>query len=197
MYENVKILSRKEVEVPATSSWRRSSGRRRVQPHHLLAPSPHSSRERSDRFDRARATGCKQPSDAIDRVTGATLWDPRSRLLKSGDGERGFAFTRKNLCHSFNGAAHRYPAFPRDCNARFDSLRGRINFILRLSSCTRALRRFSPEECSAFRESLNVVDRRVAAFLIFFLCPSDRSRKIDSLRSGELRVYFFKFAHTN
>lgn len=76
------------------------------------------------------------------------LRDPRSRLLKSGDGERGFAFTRKNLCHSFNGAAHWHPAFPRDCNVRFDSLRRRINFILRLSSCTRALRRFSPEECS-------------------------------------------------
>lgn len=148
MHENVKILSGKrskyyhffvKKELGATSS---STAR-------LLAPFPHSSRAilviRSIR-DGARATGCKRAMRLIELR--GRLGDPRSRLLKSGDGERGFAFTRKNLCHSFNGAAHRHPAFLRDCSARFDSLRGRINFILRLSSCTRTLRRFSAEECS-------------------------------------------------
>lgn len=136
-----------------TSSWRRSSGRRRVQPHRLFAPFSAlleailaNQSIRSGEGDRLQATErCDWSS------YGGRLGDPRSRLLKSGDGERGFAFTRKNLCHSFNGAAHQHPAFPRDRNARFDSLRRRINFILRLSSCTRALRRFSPEEC--FREA--------------------------------------------
>lgn len=164
-----------------TSSWRRSSGR--VQPHRLFAPFSvlleailANQSIRSGEGDRLQATErCDWSS------YGGRLGDPRSRLLKSGDGERGFAFTRKNLCHSFNGAAHQHPAFPRDRNARFDSLRRRINFILRLSSCTRALRRFSRRvlsRSSAFRESLNVVDRRVDAFVIFFLCPFDRSRKM-------------------
>lgn len=134
----------------------------RVQPRRFLAPFPNSSRQSSRSIrsgESGRLQASKQASDAIDRVTrrrkggkrgakGVDSGDPRSRLLRPEDGEREFAFTRKNLCHSFNGAALRHPALLRDCNARFDSLRGRINFILRLSSCTRALRRFSLEERS-------------------------------------------------
>lgn len=148
MYENVKILSGKrskyhrffvKKELGTTSSSTASS----PCSFSALLEAILASRSIRSEGDRLQATErCDWSS------YGGQLGDPRSRLLKSGDGERGFAFTRKNLCHSFNGAAHRYPAFPRDCNARFDSLRGRINFILRLSSCTRALRRFSPEECS-------------------------------------------------
>ena len=148
MYENVKILSGKrskyyhffvKKELGAMSSSTASS------------PCSFSALLEAIRSIRS-GEGCKRPvasnwAMGLIELRGR-LRDPRSRLLKSGDGERGFAFTRKNLCHSFNGAAHWHPAFPRDCNVRFDSLRRRINFILRLSSCTRALRRFSPEECS-------------------------------------------------
>lgn len=39
--------------------------------------------------------------------------DPRSRLLRPEDGEREFAFTRKNLCHSFSRASTSGFATPR------------------------------------------------------------------------------------
>lgn len=119
---------RREIEVlTTTSSWRRSSGRCRVQPHRLLAPFPHSSRAilaiRSIRW----GEGDRLQAMRLIELRGQ-LGDPRSRLLKSGDGERGFAFTRKNLCHSFNGAAHRHPAFLRDCTR--DSIRSVGELIL-------------------------------------------------------------------
>jgi len=84
------------------------------------------SRDPIDSIERGRPVASNRAIRLIELR--GRLGDPRSRLLKSGDGERGFAFTRKNLCHSFNGAAHRHPAFPRI--ATRDSIRSVGELIL-------------------------------------------------------------------
>lgn len=148
-----KYLPREKVKAHA-SLLRKGVWRCRVQPHRFLAPFRNSSRRFSRSIcaiGRGRPVVSKQASRLIELrgglrgERGSDSGDPRSRLLRP---EREFALTQKNLCHSFNGAALRHPALLRDCNARFDLLCGRINFILRLSSCTSALRRFFLEECS-------------------------------------------------
>jgi len=194
-----KYSLREKVKVHA-SRLRKGVWRCRVQPHRFLAPFPNSSR----RFSRSiRAIGRDRPlvSKQATRLIelrggyrdggreGIDSGDPRSRLLKPEDGKREFALTQKNLCHSFNGAALRHPALLRDCNVRFDSLRGRINFILRLSSCTSALRRFFLEERSRRGAWLSgklfnvLMERRVAILFIFSLHSSDRFAERDSFHS--------------
>lgn len=195
-----KYSLREKVKVHA-SRLRKGVWRCRVQPHRFLAPFPNSSR----RFSRSiRAIGRDRPvvSKQATRLIelrggyrdggreGIDSGDPRSRLLRPEDGKREFALTQKNLCHSFNGAALRHPALLRDCNVRFDSLRGRINFILRLSSCTRRFKtllsgRALQKRSLTFRKTLQRVDGEESShslYLLFAFLWSFRRKRFISFR---------------
>lgn len=101
-HENVKILPSERgskchfVKEEARRQW--------VQPRRLFA-----SFSRSNRSDRRRATGCERGSIAtrlIELPGRATRRFAISLICWESGGEnekRRFAFTRKNLCHSFNG----------------------------------------------------------------------------------------------